>query len=84
MTRPDFDTVLRNIVIALTDIRERNLEPGRLYMNNNTYLALHSVFHTRVITLIPEGTRRTPTIYGVRIAISDDLPDAHIEVSLKM
>jgi len=83
MCRLDFDTVLRNVVIALTDIRSRDLEPQRLYMNSNTYMALHSIFHTRVVTLIPEGTRRTPTIYGVRIAISDDLPDEIIDVSIK-
>lgn len=83
MCKLDFDSVLRNIVIALTDIRSRDLEPSRLYMNSNTYMALHSIFHTRVVTMIPEGTRRTPTIYGVRIAISDDLPDEHIEVSIK-
>lgn len=84
MLKLDFDTVLRNVVIALRQAKYNGLEPNRIYMNQNTYMALHSVFHTKVITMIPEGIKRTPTIYGVRIAISDDLADNDIDVSIKM
>ena len=81
--KPDFDVTMRNISIALTEVRNHHLEPARLYMNDRTYLALNGIFQRAPITIIPEGRRRTPTIYGVRIAICDTLPDNEIDVAVK-
>lgn len=79
----DFDRVVEAIKAALADVAHSGLSPGKLYMNTATYHALLCVFHERVVTIIPDGTHRRPTIYGVRIAISDDLADYEIDVSVR-
>lgn len=81
--KPDFDTTMRNINIALAEVRKHAMEPARIYMNDRTFLALNGIFQRAPVTIIPEGRRRTPTIYGVRIAISESLPDNEIDVAVK-
>lgn len=83
MTRPDYDRTLTGIKTAIDSVRRRGLEPSRLYMNSRTYSSLIGVFHQRVIVMIPEGYRRTPTVCGVRVAVSDDLQDEQVDVSVK-
>ena len=83
MSKLDFNTVVRNIHAAIWEVERVGLRPSRVYMNTSTFHALLSVFHERVVTIIPDGTHRRPTIYGVRIAISDDLEDYEVDVSAR-
>lgn len=80
----DFDRVTETIRAALADIAHAGLSPGRVYMNTNTYHSLMSTFHERVITIVPDGMHRRPTIYGVKIAISDDLGDYEVDASVRI
>lgn len=83
MNKLDFDVTLRNIHAAIWEVERVGLRPSRVYMNTNTYHSLIGVFHEQVIVVIPEGRRRSSTIYGVKIAISDDLDDYEVEVSTR-
>lgn len=84
MLKPDFDTTMRNIVATLRMVKERGLTPHKLYMSNRTYISLIGIFERAPIVMIPEGIHRTPTIYGVKIGISDDLADNDIDVSVRL
>lgn len=83
LNKLDFETVLRNKHISIFDVESAGLKPSRVFMNTNTYHSLIGIFHQQVIMVIPEGRRRSCTIYGVKIAISDDLDDYEVEVSAR-
>lgn len=82
MTKPDFDRTLSNIRYGIAEVLKMNLKPARVYMNYRTFLALNGIFQREKITYIPDLRARIPTIYGVKIAFCDSLPDEHIEVAV--